>query len=58
MFLKTRRGMWIDERLEVTMAVIERGTHSLRKANSSWNLTMNSLVDHLHGKTKYRKMGP
>jgi len=49
--------MWIDERLEVAMDVIEKGTHSLRNASRSWNLPMSSLVDHLHGKTKSRKMG-
>ncbi len=58
MFKKTRRGMWIDETFEVVMDVIERGIYSLRKANRSWNLPMSSLVDHLHGKTKSRKMGP
>jgi hypothetical protein len=26
---KTKRGLWIDEALEVAMDVIERGTHSL-----------------------------
>jgi hypothetical protein len=57
MFEKTRRGMWIDETLEVAMDVIERGTHSLRKASRSWNLPMNSLVDHLHGETKFKKLG-
>ncbi len=49
--------MWIDETLEVAMDVIERGTHSLRKASRSWNLPMNSLVDHLHGETKFKKLG-
>jgi hypothetical protein len=43
--LKTRRGMWIDETLEVVMDVIERGTHSLRRANKSWNIPMNSLTN-------------
>jgi hypothetical protein len=49
--------MWINETLEVAMDVIERRTHSLRRANRSWNLPMSSLVDHLHGETKSRKMG-
>jgi hypothetical protein len=30
--------MWIDETLEVAMDVIEKGTHSIRRANTSWNL--------------------
>jgi len=44
--------------LEEAMDVIEKGTHSIRKANKSWNIPMSSLVDHLNGKTKSRKMGP
>jgi hypothetical protein len=55
---KTKIGMWIDEVLEVTMDVVERGTHSLRKASKSWNIPMNSIVDQLNGKTKSKKMGP
>jgi hypothetical protein len=54
---KTRRGMWIDETLEVLMDVIERVTHSLKKATKSWNIPMNSLADHLNGKTRSMKMG-
>ncbi len=50
--------MWTNEVLKVAMDAIKRGTHSLRKANKSWNIPMNSLVNHLHGKTKSRKMGP
>jgi hypothetical protein len=56
MLSKTRRGMWIDKTLEVAMGVIERGTHSLRRASGSWNLPMSSLVDHLNGKIKSKKM--
>ncbi len=44
--------------LEATMDVVERGTHSLRRANKSWNTPMNSIIDHLNGKTIFRKMGP
>jgi hypothetical protein len=54
---KTKRSMWIDEALEATMGVVERGTHSLRRANMSWNIPMNSNTDHLNGKTKSKKMG-
>jgi hypothetical protein len=43
---KTRRNKWI-----------ERGRHSLRKANMSWNIPMNSFAHHLNGKTKSQKMG-
>jgi hypothetical protein len=55
---KIRRGMWTNEVLEEAMDVIEKGTHSIRKANKSWNIPMSSLVDHLNGKTKSRKMRP
>jgi hypothetical protein len=53
----TRRGMWTNETLEATMDVIERETYFLRKANSSWNILMNSFFYHLNGKTKSMKMG-
>ncbi len=53
---KTRKGMWTTKALEKTMDVIERGTHSMR-ASKSWNIPMSSLVDHLDGKTRSRKMG-
>jgi hypothetical protein len=58
MLSKTSRSMWANETLEVVMDVIERGTHSLRKANKLWNISMNSLANHLNGKTKSMKMGP
>jgi hypothetical protein len=50
--------MWIDETLKSAMDVVERGTHSLKKANKSWNIPMSSIVDHLNGKTMSRKLGP
>jgi hypothetical protein len=55
--LKTRKGMWTDETLKVVMDVIEKGTHSLRRARKSWNIPMNSLVDQLNGKIRSMKMG-
>jgi hypothetical protein len=39
------------------MDVVERGTHSLRKVNKSWDIPMNSITNHLNGKTIFRKMG-
>jgi hypothetical protein len=39
------------------MEVIERGTHSLRKVSRSWNISFNSLPDHLNGNTRNMKMG-
>jgi len=50
--------MWIDEALKTTMDVIEKGTHSLRRVNKSWNIPMSSLFNHLNGKTRSRNMGP
>jgi len=54
----TRRGMWMDETLKTTMDVVERGTHSLRRPNRSWNIKKSSIFDHLNGKIRSRKMGP
>jgi len=39
------------------MDVVERGTHSLRRAKKTWNIPLNSFSNHLHGKTRFRKMG-
>jgi hypothetical protein len=49
--------MWTNEALEATMDVVERRTHSLRRANRSWNIPMNSFFDHLNGKIRSKKMG-
>jgi hypothetical protein len=49
--------MWTNETLEATMAIVERGTHSLRRSSRSWNIPMSSFFDHLNGKTKSKKMG-
>jgi len=45
---KIKRGMWPNETLNKTMDVIERGTHSLRRANKSWNIPISSLTHHLN----------
>jgi hypothetical protein len=50
--------MWTDETLKTTIDGFERGTHSLRKANMSWNIPMSSPFDHMSGKTRSIKMGP
>jgi hypothetical protein len=55
--LTIRRSMWTNEALKTTMDVVEKGTHSLRRTNKSWNIPMNSLSNHLNGKTRFRKMG-
>jgi hypothetical protein len=54
----TQKGMWMDETLETTMDVVERGSHSLRRAKRSWSIPMSSLSNHSNGKTRSRKMGP
>ncbi len=54
----SRKGMWINEPLEVVMNGVERGRCSLKKANKSWNILLSSFFDHLNKKTRSRKMGP
>jgi hypothetical protein len=49
--------MRIDDALEITMDVVERGTYSLIKANKTWNIIFNSFSNHLNGKTRCRIMG-
>jgi len=48
----------MDEALEISMDVVEGGTHSLKRANMSWNIPMSTLYDHMNGKFKSGKMGP
>jgi hypothetical protein len=40
------------------MDIIESGHTSLRKANKYENILFASLLDHLNGKTRSRKVGP
>jgi hypothetical protein len=49
--------MWTNEALEEAMDVIKRGTHSIRRVSKSWNIPMNSFVDHLNGRTRSGNMG-
>jgi hypothetical protein len=39
------------------MDVVEKRTHSLMKANITWNIFLNSFFDHLNGKNTFRKVG-
>ncbi len=41
--LTTKRGMWIDEALELTMDVVENETYSLQRASRAWNILMSSI---------------
>jgi hypothetical protein len=57
-FATCKRGtLWKNDALETTMDVVEKGTHSLRKASRTWNIFLSSLFDHLNGKTRFKKMG-
>jgi hypothetical protein len=48
--------MWTHEALKATMDIVERGTCSLKRAIKSWNIPLNSLFDHMNGKTRFRNM--
>jgi hypothetical protein len=48
--------MWTHEALKATMDVVERGTCSLKRVIKSWNIPLNSLFDHMNGKTRFRNM--
>jgi hypothetical protein len=50
--------MWTYETLKAIMDVIENGTHSMKRVNKSWNIPINSFINHLNGKTKSKKMWP
>jgi hypothetical protein len=39
------------------MDAMEREHTSLRKATKYWNITLNSLLDHLNGRTRSKKVG-
>ncbi len=52
-----KKGMWINEAFKTTMDVVERGTHSLRKASKSWNIPMSSCSNHLNGKINPLRQG-
>jgi hypothetical protein len=40
------------------MDAVERGHISLRKIARYWNIPFISLLDHLNGRTRSRKVGP
>jgi hypothetical protein len=50
--------MWTDDALKTTMDVVERKTHSLIRANKTWNIILNSFSNHINGKTRSKKMRP
>jgi hypothetical protein len=42
--------MWTDDALETTMNVVDKSTHSLRKANKAWKIPLSSFFYHLNAK--------
>jgi hypothetical protein len=52
------KSKWTNQQLEDAMDIIESGHTSLRKANKYENILFASLLDHLNGKTRSRKVGP
>ncbi len=51
------KGKWTNETLEKTMDAIGNGNITLRRASRLWNIPLNSLFNHLNGKTQGRKVG-
>jgi hypothetical protein len=51
------RGQWTNEALEETMDVIQRGTTSLKKASKQQTISLILLLNHLNGKTRFKKYG-
>jgi hypothetical protein len=49
--------LWTDDALETTMDVVERRTHSSKKASKTWNIILSSLFDHFNEKNKSKKIG-
>jgi hypothetical protein len=49
--------MWTDDALETTMNVVDKSTHSLRRANKAWNIPLSSLFVHLNGKKNLNRWG-
>jgi hypothetical protein len=49
--------MWANEAIEATMDVVEKIAYSLRRANISWDIPLNSFSSQLNGKTRSMKMG-
>jgi hypothetical protein len=54
--IASRKGMWTNEALEITMDV-KRRTCSLRRAKMSWNSILSSLIYHLNRKNKVYEDG-
>jgi hypothetical protein len=51
------RRKWIDEALEEVMDAIEGDNTTVKKASRLWSIPLNSLSNHLNGKTRTMKVG-
>ncbi len=51
------KGKWTNETFEETMDAIKGGNNRLRRASRLWNIPLNSLSNHLNGKTWMKKVG-
>jgi hypothetical protein len=51
------KGKWTNEAFEETMDAIEGGNTTLKRASRLWNIPLNSLFNHLNGKTRMKKVG-
>ncbi len=54
----SKQAKWTNQQLEYIMDVMERGETYLRKDAKYWNIPLPSLLDHLNGRTRCRKVGP
>lgn len=52
----TGKVKWINEALEEVMDAIESDNTTLRKASRFWSIPLNSLFNHLNGKTWTKKV--
>jgi len=53
-FTTCKKGMWTNDALKTTMTIVDKRTHSLRRANKAWNIPLSSFFDHLNGKTRFK----
>jgi hypothetical protein len=51
-------GKWRNSQLEDAMDVVERRHTYLRKIAKYWNISLSSLLDHMNGRIRCRKLGP
>jgi hypothetical protein len=54
----SKRGKWTNSQLEDAMDVVERRHTYLKKVAKYWNIPLSSLLDHMNGRIRCRKLGP